>query len=139
MDLEKLSVLKEKLISAKDFKDPWNYFFDYFGEDPAFLQLGHQSRDPNLKIIFEGIGKQLFQKKVKVTNLLLTEIAEYSFFHGACFIQGRIATILFFKDIDKGLLAISMSRGSSAVSLVRFSSLKIESGSASTGKSNGKL
>jgi len=138
MNLQKLSVLKDKLITAKDFQDPWNYFFDHFGENPDFLQLGHRSHDPALKTIIEGIGEQLFKKKVKVSNFLLTEIAEHNFFHGACFIQGRIATVLFFKDIDKGLLAISMSMGSSAVSLVRFSSLKIESSRSPNGKYNGK-
>ena len=125
MDIKKLSILKDKLVAAKNFKEPWDDFFDNFAEDLEFLQLGKLAKDTLLKEIITKIGEELFgTKKVSVTNFLMTELEKHHFFHGACFIQGRIASVMFFSDIDMGLIAVSM--GGAETSLIRFSSVKIE-------------
>jgi hypothetical protein len=75
MDLKKLSILKDKLLLAKDFKEPWTYFFDHFGENPAFIKLGKQTKSPLLKKAVAQIGKKIFQREdITVGHLLLTEI-----------------------------------------------------------------
>lgn len=125
MDLKKLSILKDKLVAAKNFKEPWNYFFDNFAEDLEFLKLGKLAKDTMIKEIITKIGEELFgTEKVSVTNFFMTELKKYHFFHGACFIQGRVASVIFFADIDMGLIAVSM--GGTEISLIRFSSIKIE-------------
>lgn len=112
-------------MAAKNFKEPWDYFFDNFAEDLEFLKLGELAKDTMLKEIVTKIGEELFgTKKVSVTNFLMTELKKHHFFHGACFIQGRVTSVIFFADIDMGLIAVSM--GGAEVSLIRFSSVKIE-------------
>ena len=125
MDLHKLSTLKEKLMVAEDFKDPWEYFFEHFGENPLFLQLGQQATNPMLKAVVTKIGQQVFQRQdITVNHLLITEIEAHQFLHGAGFIEGLVVTIFFFKDIDMGLFAMAL--GGSEISLARFTSLELK-------------
>jgi hypothetical protein len=126
MNLKKLSTLKDKLMEAKDFREPWNYFFDHFGDDPEFMmKAGKRADDTVLKQVIAHVGQELFNTpKVSVTNMLLTEIPKYHFIHGGCFIQGRMATLIFFDDIDMGLLAVSM--GGHETMFARFSSIIME-------------
>lgn len=128
MDLKSLSTLKQKVISAKDLSGPWTYFFDNFGENPAFLELGFPSKNELLEIIIAEIGKQVFNQNATITNLILTEIPEYYFIHGACSIEGKLANILLFTDIDKGLLTVVKSLRTGEVCNIRFSTAVIGEG-----------
>ena len=126
MDFKKLETLKEKIISAQNLNEPWEYFFNHFGDDPTFLNFGSKIEDYLLETVIEKIGEKLLCQDVRVSNLLLTKIPEYNFIHGACFIQDKLTSIIFFKDIDTGLLSIVRSMSSFEISIVRFSSIKIE-------------
>jgi hypothetical protein len=120
-NLQNLLVLKDKLIKAKEFNEPCNYFLDNFGEDPSFMKVGEKCRSAFLQPVIEEIGAQLLGRKVSVAGMLLTEIPEYQFFHGACFIDGMVANLFYFKDIDMGILSLLRSLKTSEVMLARFS------------------
>ncbi len=124
MNLERLTTLKQKLVTADNFKDPWEYFFEHFAANPSFVKMGTRVTNLLLEAIISKLGQELFQQKIDVTNLLLTEIEPYHFIHGACLLKDRIVTILFFTDIDMGLFAISMEN--MEISLIRFSSMTAE-------------
>jgi|LGVE01.1.fsa_nt_gb hypothetical protein len=124
---KELLTLKDKLLTAKDFREPYQYFFDNLAENSIFLGLGKRAKNPLLKKILTIIGKELFKEDVTVTNLLLTKIRKHHFYHGPCFIQGKMAGVIFFEDIDMGMLSIVMSLKSYETSIVRFSSVKMES------------
>ena len=40
----------------------------------------------------------------QITNMVLLKLSKYPFYHGACFIHGRPVSILYFEDIDMGLV-----------------------------------
>lgn len=128
MDLKKLSTLKDKMVNAEDFSEPWNYFFDHFGESPAFMGLGKTTRPGLLEPIVQEVGAQLFGKDVSVSPLMLMKIPEYDFVHGSCFINGQLAAIIYFKDIDMGLLSVITPTASHSLetSLIRISSYMVE-------------
>ncbi|OQY57597.1 MAG: hypothetical protein B6245_16200 [Desulfobacteraceae bacterium 4572_88] len=121
-----LEVLKDMLITADDFKDVYEYFFDHMAENPDFIKLGKRSENPSLKRVTELIAKRLFKKKVKVRNLLLKKIPEYSFYHGPCLIKGRMAGVLFFEDIDVGMLSVLFRPDTCETRFIRFSSVQTE-------------
>ena len=102
MDLERLTILKHKLVTADNFKDTWEYFFEHFGGNPHFLKMGNRVTSPLLEAIVTKIGQELFQQSSPANHLLLTKIEAYHFIHGACLLEDHIVTILFFTDIDKG-------------------------------------
>jgi hypothetical protein len=124
MDLERLTILKHKLVTADNFKDTWEYFFEHFGGNPHFLKMGTRVTSPLLEAVVTKIGQELFKQSNPANHLLLTKIEAYHFIHGACLLENHIVTILFFTDIDIGLFAISMRE--LEISLIRFSSMKIE-------------
>lgn len=124
MDLERLTILKHKLVTADNFRETWEYFFEHFGGNPHFLKMGNRVTNPLLEAIVTKMSQELFQQSSHINQLLLTEIESYHFIHGACLLEDHIVTILFFTDIDMGLFAISMEEFE--ISLIRFSSMKIE-------------
>jgi hypothetical protein len=121
MDLKLLATLKEKLIKAKDFGEVWTYFMDHFGENPKFIALGNRAHDPLLEAIITEVGRELFGKKVPLTNFLLTRLPEQQFLHGALTINGKLGNILYFEDVHMGLLTVVMSFSPSETKLIRFS------------------
>ncbi len=126
MDLKKLSILKEKMMNSKDFKDAWYYFFENLGNDPSFIQFGNRVENEMLKAIANKICQQFFQKtEITVSQLLLTEIESHHFIHGAAFVQNKMISIFFFEDIDMGVFAMARL-GNPEISLARFNSLSLE-------------
>ncbi len=123
-----LLTLKDMITIADDFKEIYNYFFDHLGDDLDFLDLGKRSKNPFLKQVLGVIGEQLFKEKVEITQLMLTKIPKHSFYHGPCLMNGKMASVLFFEDIDMGLLSVVMSLGSYRTDFIRFSSIQMENG-----------
>jgi len=99
-----LARLKELLQTADDFGDIVKYFFDHLGDDPTFIKLSKPAKHPLVKKTLQHVAASLFKQEVTVTNLLLLKFGKYPFYHGACFIQGRPVNILYFEDIDMGIV-----------------------------------
>ena len=125
MKAEHFSVLKEKILEAEDFSEPWEYFFDHFSDNPAFMNMGKLTQSAVMQSILEGVAEKLFRKKVRVTNVMLAEIPEHDFIHGACFIQGQMASVMFFQDVKVGMLSVLSSPQSHEVSMIRFTGLEL--------------
>src|SRR5207248_8257857 len=100
MDLSLLGTLKEKLASATRFSDVLDYFLTHFGEKPAFIALGECARVPFLESILAQVGKQIFSGDVIVSNLILTRLTEQQFVHGGFVINGCLANVLYFEDVQ---------------------------------------
>jgi hypothetical protein len=128
MDLTLLATLKEKIASAKDFGSVWSYFFDHFGEDPAFIALGERTQDAFLEAILLQVGGELFGRQVALGNLLLTRLPEHHFIHGGFTLGGKLANVIYFDDIQTGLLAVLFSVTPSETKMVRFTGRRMPSG-----------
>ncbi len=121
VDLTKLLVLRDKLIKATDFKEPCDYFLTHFGENPDFIKLGVPADAEFLTPILQGLSNAILKKTPTHIRLALTEIPDYRFLHGACFMDSQIANILYFRDIDMGILTLLQSGPSGGVQMARFS------------------
>jgi hypothetical protein len=121
MDLNLLDTLKEKLVHARDFSEVWAYFFDHFGEDPEFIACGERARHSFLEAVLTQVGSELFGRKVPVSHLLLTRLPERQFLHGGFSLNGRLANVIYFEDIQVGLIAVVLSMSSGETRLARFS------------------
>ena len=119
MDLELLTVLKDKLVHATQFADVINYFFDHFGEDAEFIGLGDATRHAFLESVLAEVGRQMFGNQVAIMDVLLTRLPEQHFIHGGGVLNGRVATVLYFEDIAVGLVAVA-SPSSKETKLARF-------------------
>jgi hypothetical protein len=125
MDLSRLATLKEKLVSASQFNEVMNYFFDHFGDHAEFIALGERASHDLLENILEAVAEQLFGKPVPITHLFLTRLAEHQFIHGGAQLGGKLATVLYFEDICKGLMAVAWSSKTSETKFIRFTGMPL--------------
>ncbi len=120
-----LEGLKAKLVSEDNFNQIVHYFFDHLGEDPEFIKLCKPAKAPLLKEILAVVATKVFGAGAEATGLKILKHPKQDFYHGTCAIQGRMSTVLFFSDIDMGVVAIHMSFATSEISFVRFTSMML--------------
>jgi hypothetical protein len=106
MDLNRLEELKRVMTSAKDLSKIFYYFLDHFGEDEAFLELGKPGPHKELESLMSVTAGQMLKTTVIVMENLLIAVPGTQFIHGACRINGRPANVLYFEDIQVGLLVM---------------------------------
>ncbi|MEE8585530.1 MAG: hypothetical protein V3T83_11830 [Acidobacteriota bacterium] len=124
MKLERLLELKSKMAQVEDLAEAWNFFFDHFGEDPAFFQHGELAEEPKLAMLVQEIGRKVYGEKALVMPPILKRIPAYDFVHGSGLVNGHLAVVIFFKDIDMGLLSIM--EGIDRTVLMRFSTFEMD-------------
>jgi hypothetical protein len=127
-NLHLLKTLKKKLVDEKDFFKVMNYFFDYFGENQAFIDLGAPARHELLETILGQVGETLVGSPVVLSNLRTLHLPEHKFFHGACTINRQMATFFFFEDIQVGLMAVAKSLHAAETKIIRFTGYQVSKG-----------
>jgi hypothetical protein len=122
MDLSLILVLKQKMKTATQLSEVWNYFLDHFGLNPDFVKLGRQTPgDPFLTAVLDAVGQQLYRKEsVSITNMLWKELPDFQFLHGVCEMERKMANVLYFEDLKMGVVAIPWSLSPPETKLVRF-------------------
>jgi hypothetical protein len=126
--MHELSILKEKLMTSDNFCEIQNYFFDCLAENDEFIIRSKRAKNSLLKQTISVVAEQVFQSKVTITHTMILKYPKAFFYHGTCFVEGRIAGMLFFEDIDMGLFSVQMKHPET--SFVRFSMVMPESGSS---------
>lgn len=121
---EHLTELKRMLALEDEFSDTFKYFFDYLGENRDFVSLGKRAKNPDLKNIIKAVGESVLNEEVKVTGFLLTFLKEHRFYHGGCQVNGRMATVFFFREISMGMVAMLHSMKTHNLSFIRFTTFE---------------
>ncbi len=114
-----LAAMKEKLLTGEKFSDIHNFFFDHLGENDFFMKRCKRAKNPQLTATITAAAKQVFQREVTITGMMLLKYPKFSFYHGSCFIEKKVAGMFFFEDINMGML--SVVRNYPETSFVRFS------------------
>ncbi len=128
---KELDKFKEILVKGDNFGDIYNYFMDNFGENSDFLQYGKVKKNSMLKQIMEGVAERLFRGEVEIMHLLLYKIPKTSFFHGPCFINGKMASVFYFEDIRVGMLIVAQF--GEETKFIRFSGMEVPKDREHTG------
>ncbi len=124
MKIERLEELKQILTSEKDLSKIWDFYMDHFADHPEFTDLGNPAKNKYLDTVVRKTCQEMFGNKIKITNSLLIKIAKYKFFHGPFQVDGRIGGVIYFEDINIGLLAVSAdSSNNGMVKYSRFSEM----------------
>ena len=128
MDLKKLDELKKQMQHGKDFKKVWEYFLDHFGEDSEFTELGAPQKNKPLEFLITQVAASMFGKKVKLENVLFVHLPEHGFVHGACSIEGKMSNLIYFEDVQVGILCVVYSFRTSETRFARFSAAMMPPG-----------
>jgi hypothetical protein len=137
----KLDELKTMLVKAEDFGAVYNFFFDHVASNREFIEASQRGKNDKLKEILKLIGTEVLGKNCSLTNLLMLKIRRDNLFHGGGFLNGCISTIIYFSDIDMGMVAINTDPGTSKMTFTRISVLPNNRNvtSASLSSNNGTL
>lgn len=125
VDMARLAILKSQLLEATDFMAVLDYFMTHFGEDPAFMSMGQQTQHPMIEAAVAQTLQSLYGKPLPAGQLLLTSLPQQRFVHGGAFYEGKVVNVLYFEDLQMGLLAVATPFGSSEVKLARFTGIPI--------------
>lgn len=117
---DKLDTLKTKLVKDDDFAEIYDYYFTQLSDNPSFMELGKRVKNPQIKSIVKMVGKYLFGDDATVTYLEIFKSRKTMFYHGGCFISGRIATIIYFDDIEMGMMGVGISALTGEVKYIRI-------------------
>jgi hypothetical protein len=121
MDIDRLKELRKKLVIEKDLSEIWEFYMTHFADHEAFTDLGEQAENEFLEAVLKTLCAQLFGAQAKIDDFLLISIEDYDFFHGPFMVEGRIGGIIYFEDVNFGLMAVSESTTSNMVKYSRFS------------------
>jgi hypothetical protein len=128
MDLSKLEELKLKLTTAKDFQTVFEFFLDHFGDHEEFIKLGGPVEDTVLFGSIAGVARQLYGPDTVVLNPVMIAVPGTPFIHGRCVIGGRMANVLYFTDIQVGLVGVFSLNPKVPARYTRFSNRMLPPG-----------
>jgi len=126
------ALLEEKLKTGTDFAATWKYFMDHFAEDGAFLSAGTPVNDPLLPQILGAVVARLTGQRAALSQVFVIEVPACQLLHGAGFAAGRVVGFFYFKKLDLGMASFLENLNSDRVSFVRFSSVRLDTGSGSS-------
>ena len=122
---ERLDELAKMLVSEKEFKKTYTYFFDNLTDDDAFMMMAERTQDPDFKKIMQAVGQGFLQQtSVTITKFLSMPLPAQQFVHGVCHIDGRLATFFFFKEISMGMAAMVTPGGEYNTLFARFTTFE---------------
>ena len=121
MNLDKLEDLKRQIAEAADFKDPFNYFLDHFGDREEFHDIGDRTSHPKLEQMLAICAATLAGPRPRSSTTSSSfAFPKQSFLHGICRINGKAANFIYFEDVQLGLLAILPASLDGATQIMRF-------------------
>jgi hypothetical protein len=107
MDLNLLATLKQKLAADRDLPSIVKYFFDHFGDDPAFTDIGHKTHNEMVDAFLAEASFKWFEKKIMPNGLTLVSIPEHHFIHGGCILGTNLVNLIYFDDILTILIVLA--------------------------------
>ena len=122
IDLSLLETLKMMVVEAEDFAEPWNYFFDHFGDHVEFLDMGKVVKAPMLTSLCKQLPEQVHGRTQPIRRKLFRHLKEHKFVHGTANYDHEIIVLFYFTDIDMGMASLSTMRESK---LIRFSAYQV--------------
>jgi hypothetical protein len=121
MDLARLKELKHALLHEEELSRVWRFFMDHFADRPEFAEFGEPARHAFVEAVLTQVGQQLFGRDGAISGLLLRWNEEHQFLHGGFSMGSRTGGVIFFGDIQTGMLAVPEGYPSINVKYARFS------------------
>ncbi|NHZ71878.1 MAG: hypothetical protein GWP17_02180 [Aquificales bacterium] len=103
-----LKVLKMKLVTEENFQEIYTYFFDHLAEDDAFMRMGKPKRNARLeKVLVVAAQEALNTETVVIQRQLFLNLRKHHFTHGPAQMNEYLTNVIYFNDIDVGLLTLT--------------------------------
>jgi hypothetical protein len=121
MKEQEMATLKRKVVEEPDLKNVFDYFFDHFGEDMAFIKSGKPIRHELLLQLLPMLVRQVMTQPATVMDIMLVHVPEHQFIHGGFTLrEGILGNLIYFEDIQTGVIALSRIPPTGFVQFMRF-------------------
>lgn len=122
----KLEELSDLLQNEQDLVVVGKYFLDNLSDDRNFISAGKLVKDKMIKQVLKEVGKQFVSPDAKITNMLITYIKEFDFYHGPLFLGGKPSSFFYYTKLQIGMAMIIQGMGNNSnTSFVRFRAAKL--------------
>lgn len=103
--LDEFDDLRREFAAATDFSKFWDYFLDNWALNPGFMDMGGPAHTEEFMVLVKYIADRMFGRKTSPSNMRLIKVPEARMAHGVCMLEGGMAGIVYFEDLEMGLLA----------------------------------
>jgi hypothetical protein len=101
---KRIGELKRLVREAKDLRVPVDYFLDHVV--PAVRTASTPKRHPYLIQMAQRIAQEHFRQTLPVTRPLIVHVEAHRLWHGACRVGPHFAQMIYFEDIELGILSV---------------------------------
>ncbi len=135
---EQIKTLKVMIVQESDLHQIARYFFDTLGHNRKFISDAKPVKPRLLRKILDASASRVFGEGSTVTGVRLLRSGRVPLVHGGCTVAGYPGTVLFFEDLNVGMLIVLTSLVTHHISCIRFNTLAIEGDKAAffTGADN---
>ena len=124
----KLEILKQKLQTGKDFNEIVDYFYTHFGENLQFMNLGTGIDHELLRTVVAEVMQNVVKPTKTVAIVMQSRFIDVdgNFIHGPVNFGDYLLSVLYFRDIDMGLVAVTQPGKSPMCLYCRFSVMPLK-------------
>jgi hypothetical protein len=126
MTKQHIDRLRELLVASKDLTEPMDYFLQHVITDAEIVRASQPAASAILlHVILELVERHSGQELFVLAPFFL-QAAAYRLWHGGCHLGGchlggYVAHVLFFDDVQTGILSIVRPQEPGSVDYLRFS------------------
>lgn len=128
MKPSKILQLKHLLQTATDLREPSEYFWEELANEPGFMAAGKLATNARLLAIAERVAGRALGRAHPVGLAMLLHITDHAFWHGSCVLGAKMAQVMYFDDIDQGLLTILEDPATGMTHYIRVSTVEAAAG-----------
>lgn len=107
MKLELLETLRAKLIAEDPLDEVVLYFYDNFVGQGELPRLSVAVEGSFLEDMLPLTVNGMLDKEVAITGLHIMSVPQFSFVHGTFWAGGCVGTVIYFADVEMGLVSLS--------------------------------
>ena len=127
---EQVETLKNMLVNEGDFNNVIAYFLSNLGSIRVFANRGKPIKNKVLRDILSSIAAKSYGEGFTVTQLKLFRVGKGPFYHGTCRLGPEVGTVLFFDDLNIGMMSLTPLEPMGGTSYIRFSGTLLDADKA---------
>jgi hypothetical protein len=101
--------LKRDFEAAEDLAALMHRFFDCIDADPRLTSAAQPGEAPPAMVAcVDRIGREVLGRGASLTSARWLHLGRHRLWHGGGVLGGKLVTVVWFEDLQRGLLALSL-------------------------------
>jgi hypothetical protein len=121
MTKQHIDRLRELLVASKDLTEPMDYFLQHVITNPEIVRASQPAASAMLLHVILELVERHFGQELFVLAPFFLHAATYRLWHGGCHLGSYVTHVLYFDDVQTGILSIVKPQDSFSVEYLRFS------------------